>query len=166
LEDRKQGAILGRTEGGERDEVHDNGGDRRDGDGWSRNRVRRSCERERPVPTGTRSCSKEHQVWCSRLGSSEAALSSRREGEGGLLQSPPGFSHGVYFISANLRGKGIATWAVSTSFYRTGGGLIYALGKVAQRVSDFGSGLPPSVLARWGISTKTYGYTQSRSCVK
>jgi hypothetical protein len=56
---------------------------------------------------------------------------------------------GVYFISANLRGKGIATWAVSTSFYRTGGGLIYAVGKVARQVSDFGSGLPLSVLAGW-----------------
>lgn len=85
---------------------------------------------------------------------------------GDFSNAPRGFSRGVYFISANLRGKGIATWAVSTSFYRTGGGLIYAVGKVARRVSDFGSELPPSVLARWGISTSTYGYAQSRSCVK
>jgi hypothetical protein len=85
---------------------------------------------------------------------------------GDFSNAPRGFSHGVYFISANLRGKGIATWAVSTSFYRTGGGLIYAVGKVARRVSDFGSELPPTVLARWGISTRTYGYSQSRVCVK
>jgi hypothetical protein len=85
---------------------------------------------------------------------------------GDFSNAPRGFSHGAYFISANLRGNGIASWAVSTSFYRTGGGLIYAVGKVARRVSDFGSDLPPSVLARWGISTSTYGYAQSRSCVR
>ena len=85
---------------------------------------------------------------------------------GDFSSGPRGFSHGVYFISANLRATGIATWAVSTSFYRTGGGLIYAVGKVARRVSDFGSDLPPSVLAGWGISTRTYGYAQSRGCVK
>jgi hypothetical protein len=85
---------------------------------------------------------------------------------GDFSNAPRGFSRGVYFISANLRTKGIATWAVSTSFYRTGGGLIYAVGKLARRVSDFGSDIPPSVLAGWGISPKTYGYAQSRACVK
>ena len=85
---------------------------------------------------------------------------------GDFSNAPRGFSHGVYFISANLRAKGVATWAVSTSFFRTGGGLIYAVGKVARRVSDFGSDLPPSVLAGWGISPRTYGYAQSRACVK
>jgi hypothetical protein len=72
----------------------------------------------------------------------------------------------VYFISANLAAKGIATWAVSTSFFRTGGGLAYAVGKTARKVSDLGADVPPSVLAGWGISTGTYGYRQSRACVK
>jgi hypothetical protein len=85
---------------------------------------------------------------------------------GDFSNAPRGFSHGVYFISANFRGKGIATWAVSTSFYRTGGGLAFAVGKIARRVSDLSVDVSPSVLAVWGISTKTYGYAQSRSCVK
>jgi hypothetical protein len=84
---------------------------------------------------------------------------------GDFSNAPRGFSKGVYFISSNLRGKGVATWAVSVDFYRTGGGLIYAVGKTARQVSDFGADLQPSVLARWGISPKTYGYTQSRACV-
>lgn len=94
---------------------------------------------------------------------SARAVKARR---GDFSNAPRGFSHGVYFISANLRAKGVATWAVSTSFYRTGGGPIYAVGRVARRVSDFGSGLRPSVLAGWGISPSTYGYAQSRACVK
>jgi hypothetical protein len=85
---------------------------------------------------------------------------------GDFSNAPRGFSKGVYFISANLRGKGIATWAVSTSFYRTGGGLIYAANSIARKVSDFGSDIPPSVLARWGITPQTSGYAKSRSCVK
>jgi hypothetical protein len=85
---------------------------------------------------------------------------------GDFSNAPRGFSHGVYFISANLRASGTASWAVSTSFLRTGGGLAYAVGKVARRVSDLGADVPPSLLAGWGISTRTYGYAQSRACVK
>jgi hypothetical protein len=55
---------------------------------------------------------------------------------------------------------------VDASFFRTGGGLIYAMGKTAREVSDFGADLLPSVLAGWGIKTTTYGYAQSRACVK
>lgn len=84
--------------------------------------------------------------------------------KGDFSNAPRGFSHGVYFVSANLRAKGIATWVVSRSFYRTGGGLIYSVGKVAPRVSDFGADV--GVLAGWGISRRTYGYAQSRACVK
>jgi hypothetical protein len=95
---------------------------------------------------------------------SARAVKARRED---FSKAPRGFSHdGVYFISANLRSKGVATWAVSTSFYRTGGGPIYAVGRLARRVSVFGSGLRPGVLAGWGVSPSTYGYTQSRACVK
>lgn len=87
-------------------------------------------------------------------------------------------SGGVYFISANLHTRGIATWAASVSFFRGEPGLIgrgtillYAMGKTARAVSDVGSGfgagiVPPSVLAGWGIKTTTYGYAQSRACVK
>ena len=94
---------------------------------------------------------------------SARAVKARR---GDFSNAPRGFSHGVYFISANLRGKGIASWAVSTSFFRTGGGLAFAVGNVARRVSTLGVDVPTSLLARWGISTKTYGYAQSRACLK
>jgi hypothetical protein len=86
--------------------------------------------------------------------------------KGDFSDAPRGFSQGVYFISANLAGKGVATWAVSTSFFRTGGGLAFAVGTLARRVSDLGADVPSSVLAGWGISTRTYGYAQSRACVK
>jgi hypothetical protein len=85
---------------------------------------------------------------------------------GDFSAAPRGFSHGVYFVSANLRGRGIATWAVSTSVLHNAGGLIYAVGKLARRISIYGADVPPSVLAGWGISTRTYGYTQSRGCVR
>jgi hypothetical protein len=84
----------------------------------------------------------------------------------GTFTGPRGFSNGVYFISSNLRARGIATWAVNERLFRTGGGLIYAMGKTARAVSDFGADLPPSVLVGWGIKTTTYGYAQSRACVK
>lgn len=86
--------------------------------------------------------------------------------KGDFSHAPSGFSQGVYFISAKLRGKGIASWAVSTSFLRSGGGLAFAVGKVARRYSTLGVGVPVSILARWGISTGTYEYAESRACVK
>jgi hypothetical protein len=85
-------------------------------------------------------------------------------------------SGGVYFISANLGTTGIATWAASWFFFRGTEGPIgrislYAMSKTARVVADPNSGFaagvfPPSVLAAWGITRKTYGYAQSRACVK
>jgi hypothetical protein len=85
---------------------------------------------------------------------------------GDFSAAPPGFADGVYFISANLGAKGTATWAVNPEFLRTGGGLIFAIGKVARSVSDYGVDVRPDVLVGWGIRQTTYGYVQSRVCVK
>jgi hypothetical protein len=83
---------------------------------------------------------------------------------------------GTYFISANLGTRGIATWAASLFFLRGKEGSLgrislFAMSKTARAVSDPRSGfgaaiVPPGVLAGWGITTKTYGYAQSRACVK
>jgi hypothetical protein len=83
---------------------------------------------------------------------------------------------GVYFISANLGTRGIATWAASGFFFRgteapIGRISLYAMSKTARVVADPNSGFaagvfPPRVLAAWGIKKTTYGYTQSRACVK
>jgi len=83
---------------------------------------------------------------------------------------------GVYFMSANLGTRGIATWAASRFFLRGLEGQIgrislFAMSKTARAVADPNSGFaagvfPPRVLAAWGITTKTYGYAQSRACVK
>jgi len=77
---------------------------------------------------------------------------------------------------ANLGTRGIATWAASWFFLRGEEGQIgrislFAMSKTARAVADPNSGFaagvfPPSVLAGWGITTKTYGYAQSRTCVK
>jgi hypothetical protein len=95
----------------------------------------------------------------------------------GTFTGPPILaSGGVYFISANLRTRGIATWAADVLFFRGERGLIgreillYAMSKTARAVADPDSGfsagiVPPSVLAGWGIKTTTYGYAQSRACV-
>jgi hypothetical protein len=45
------------------------------------------------------------------------------------------------------------------------------MSKTARAVADPHSGFaagvfPPSVLAAWGIKKTTYGYAQSRACVK
>jgi hypothetical protein len=83
---------------------------------------------------------------------------------------------GTYFISANLGTRGIATWAASLFFLRGKEGSLgrislFAVSKTARAVADPNSGfaagiLPPSVLAGWGIKKTTYGYAQSRACVK
>jgi hypothetical protein len=82
---------------------------------------------------------------------------------------------GTYFLSANLGTRGIATWATSLFFLRglegsLGRISLAAVSKTARAVSDPHSGfagiLPPSVLAGWGIKKTTYGYAQSRACVK
>jgi hypothetical protein len=88
------------------------------------------------------------------------------------------WSGGVYFISANLGARGIATWASDVLFFRGDPGqiaagriLLLAMSKTARAVVDHDSGwaaltLPLSVLAESGIKTTTYGYAQSRACVK
>jgi hypothetical protein len=86
--------------------------------------------------------------------------------QGDFSAAPRGFAEGVYFLSANLGRKGVATCAVSARFFRGGGGLIFAMGKVARSVSDFGVDVCPDVVAGWGIRQTTPGYAQSRVCVK
>jgi hypothetical protein len=83
---------------------------------------------------------------------------------------------GVYFISADLGTRGIATWAASGFFVRgkeapLGRITLLAMSKTARAVADPDSGFaagvfPPSGLAGLGIKTTTYGYAQSRACVK
>jgi hypothetical protein len=88
-----------------------------------------------------------------------------------------GWSGGVYFISANLGTRGIATWAANLLFFRGDRGLIgrgpvlFAMSTTARAVADPNSGFaagvfPLRVLAGWGIKKTTYGYAQSRACVK
>jgi hypothetical protein len=79
--------------------------------------------------------------------------------------TPRGLTHGVYFVSAKVRGFGIATWAASTSEYNTGGGLLIGVGTVARLVSDAGTDLPRSTLKLWNLTTHTNGYAESRRCV-
>lgn len=88
------------------------------------------------------------------------------------------WSGGVYFVSANLGTRGIATWATDVLFFRGDPGqiaagriLLLAMSKTARAVVDHDSGwaaltLPLSVLADSGIKTTTHGYAQSRACVK
>jgi hypothetical protein len=82
----------------------------------------------------------------------------------------------VYFISANLGTRGIATWAAGWFFFHGEEGSIgritlFAMSETARAVPDPDSGFaaaraPLSVLAGWGIKKTTYGYAQSRACVK
>jgi len=81
---------------------------------------------------------------------------------------PRGLASGVYFVSADIRGFGVATWAASASEYKTGGGLLIAVDSVARVVSTAGTDIPRSTLSRWGLTPKTKdrGYAISRRCVK
>ena len=82
---------------------------------------------------------------------------------------------GVYFISANLGRRGVATWAASEFFVLGKEGSIgrltlFAISKTARAVSDprsgFGAAIPPqALLVEWGVKPTTYGYAQSRACV-
>lgn len=71
----------------------------------------------------------------------------------------------VYFVSAKVRGYGIATWAVGGQAFKTGGGAIIAVGPVARRVSIHGVDIPPSTLEAWGLAPYADGYDESRACV-
>jgi hypothetical protein len=95
---------------------------------------------------------------------------------GTFTGSPLTATGGTYFISANLGPRGIATWAASLYFLRgiegsLGRISLFAMSKTARAIADPNSGfaaavLPPSVLAGWGLKKTTYGYVQSRACVK
>jgi hypothetical protein len=74
------------------------------------------------------------------------------------------FAEGAYFVSAYVRGFGIATWAADTRAFRTGRGFITAVGVVAPRISYYGFGIPPSTLAAWGLTERTDGFFRSRDC--
>lgn len=82
-----------------------------------------------------------------------------------ITSGPRGFAAGTYFVSAQVRGFGIATWAADAKAFRTGGGFITVVGPVARRVSILGVDLPPSSLQAWGLSENTDGYAASRRCV-
>lgn len=71
----------------------------------------------------------------------------------------------VYFVSASVRGYGIATWAVDADAFRSGGGVVLGVGTVARRFSDAGVDIPVGTLKIWGLTPSAEGYTASRSCV-
>jgi hypothetical protein len=95
-----------------------------------------------------------------RLGTARAVRSRAH------LTSPRGFAAGTYFVSAPVRGFGVATWAADARAFRTGGGFITAVGPVARRVSVFGIDLPAITLRLWGLTESTDGYAASRRCVQ
>lgn len=72
----------------------------------------------------------------------------------------------VYFVSAKVRGYGIATWVAGGKEFKTGGGVLIGIDPVARRVSDAGVDLRPSLLASWGLTSGADGYAASRACVK
>jgi hypothetical protein len=74
------------------------------------------------------------------------------------------FAEGGYFVSAYVRGFGIATWAADRRAFFTGRGFITAVGVVAPRISYYGFGIPPSTLAAWGLTERTHGFAASRRC--
>jgi hypothetical protein len=80
------------------------------------------------------------------------------------ISGPRGFARGAYFVSAYVRGFGIATWAADARAYRTGGGFITGVGVVARRISILGVDIPPSTLAAWGLTERTDGFAASRRC--
>jgi hypothetical protein len=83
-----------------------------------------------------------------------------------FTSGPRGLAAGVYFVSAQVRGFGIATWAADARAFKTGGGYIADVGPVARRVSVYAVDIPPSTLRSWGLSEQAHGYAQSRRCVQ
>jgi hypothetical protein len=83
-----------------------------------------------------------------------------------ITNGPRGFAAGAYFVSARVRGFGIATWAADARAFKTGGGFITGVGAVARRISYLGVDIPLSTLRAWGLSESTHGYTASRRCVQ
>jgi hypothetical protein len=80
-------------------------------------------------PTSTARCPKVSPTAISSIRSGLHASVRRKlraratravKARGDFSNAPRGFSHGLYFISANFRATGVASWAVSTSFLRSG----------------------------------------------
>jgi hypothetical protein len=90
-----------------------------------------------------------------------AAGKSRQQ----VTNGPHGLSKGVYFVSARVRGFGIATWAADARAFKTGSGFVTGIGPVAQRVSFLGADIPLGKLRRWHLHEETHGYAASRRCV-
>ena len=63
-----------------------------------------------------------------------------------ITNGPTGFAKGTYLVSAQVRGFGIATWAMDVDAFKTGGGFITDVGAVARRVSVAGIDIPASTL--------------------
>jgi hypothetical protein len=95
-----------------------------------------------------------------RLGTPRAVKSTA------TISFPRGFRAGTYFVSAPVRGFGVATWAADASAFRTGGGFITGVGPIARRVSVLGVDIPPATLTGWGLTSTTHGYAASRRCVQ
>jgi hypothetical protein len=89
-----------------------------------------------------------------------AAVKSRQL----VTNGPHGFRKGVYFVSARVRGFGIATWAADARAFKSGLGFVAGVGPVARRVSNLGADIPPNRLKRWHLHEETHGYAASRRC--
>ena len=95
-----------------------------------------------------------------RLGTPRGVKSSAR------IFFPRRFQAGTYFVSAPVRGFGVATWAADASAFRTGGGFITGVGPTARRVSVLGVDIPSATVAAWGLTEGKHGYAASRRCLQ
>lgn len=86
-----------------------------------------------------------------RLGTARAVKSTA------TISFPRGFRAGTHFVSARVRGFGVATWAADASAFRTGGGFITGVGPTARRVSVLGVDIPAFTLSAWGLTQSTQG---------
>jgi hypothetical protein len=83
---------------------------------------------------------------------------------GTFPSAPAGMRRNVYFVSARVTGKGVATWAVSSPAFKSGSGFILSVDPLARAVSRFGSALSREVITAWGFNARARGYEQSRKC--
>jgi hypothetical protein len=72
----------------------------------------------------------------------------------------------VFFVSARIRGYGMATWAAAATAFRTGVGVIIPVGANARRASTFGFEIPTSTLKAWGLTPHAEGFDLSRACAR
>lgn len=72
----------------------------------------------------------------------------------------------VYFVTADVQpNPGLATWAFGREAFRTGGGIIIAVGPAARAVTDFGVDIAPDRLEEWGLTQSAEGYRASQECL-